>query len=72
MTIKSRKTVHDVLSKYDILVNKGSDNDFIEVTEWTNGEGFTIAIGDKKLIDLSHGELAAINYLTNSLYYGNI
>lgn len=72
MNIESRKTIHDTLSKYDVLVNKGSNDDFIEVTEWNNGEGFTIAIGDKKLIDLSHGEIAAINYLKDTLYYGNI
>lgn len=32
----NRKSVNDNLRKYDYLAKK---DDFIEVTEWTNGEG---------------------------------
>lgn len=43
-------------------------NDYITVTEWANGEGWDISIGDK-LISLHSGELAAINYLTAMVDY---
>jgi hypothetical protein len=45
------------------------DDDFIEVTEWYNGEGFDILFstrnGDKS-ISLSHGEIRALIVLINS------
>ena len=46
MEFVKRKSVHDKLSKYDYLSNHDSD-DFIEVTEWANGEGITIVINEK-------------------------
>lgn len=60
-----RKSINDKLSKYDILAN---DSDFIEVTEWTNGEGFDISTNEKS-INLTYGELEAINHLIKSLEY---
>lgn len=60
-----RKSINDKLSKYDILAK---DSDFIEVTEWTNGEGFDISINER-LINLTYGELEAINHLVKSLEY---
>lgn len=60
-----RDSISDSLYKYDYLAKKDS---FIEVTEWTNGEGWDITIDDK-LITLTIGELAAINFLTNALLY---
>ena len=39
---------------------------FIEVTEWTNGEGWDITIDDKR-ISLHYTELDAINYLIKHL-----
>ena len=44
-------------------------DDFIEVCEWTNGEGFDISITDKKIISLTRGELDAIDFLTKTLDY---
>lgn len=67
MEIKNRKSVNDKLSKYDYLA-KGND-DFIEVTEWVNGEGFDVCIGDSKYFSLTHGQLEAINYLIKTLDY---
>lgn len=64
MKIGSRKSINDDLQKYDHL-NKSS---FIEITEWTNGEGWDIAINEK-MINLTYGELEAINYLTKALDY---
>lgn len=60
-----RKSVNDSLYKYDILAKEDS---YIEVTEWTNGEGWDITI-DNKLISLTYGELEAINHLINLLQY---
>lgn len=65
MEFSTRKSVNDKLSKYDHLCNK-QDEDFIEVTEWTNGEGWDIYVKDRH-IQLTYGELEAINYLTKAL-----
>ena len=59
----NRKSINAKLSKFDILANKDA---FIEVTEWVNGEGFDITINDK-IFSLTHGQLKAINYLTQTL-----
>lgn len=65
MKIGSRKSIYDDLQKYDPLKNKSS---FIEITEWTNGEGWDIAINEKTF-NLTYGELEAINYLVKALDY---
>ena len=73
MEKNTRKSVSDDLSKYDYLKNT-DENAFIEVTEWSNGEGYDITIetkNDNKLISLTNGELEAINYLTKTLDYNN-
>lgn len=58
-----KKTVIDNLEKYDYLVK---ESDYIEVSEWKNGEGWDIMINDR-YIKLTYGELKAINYLTSTL-----
>lgn len=68
MEIKNNKSVSDNLSKYDIYVNKDSANDFIEITQWQNQEGYTIMFADR-VIMLSEGELDAINHLVNVLRF---
>jgi hypothetical protein len=40
------------------------DNDFMEVTEWYNGEGFDVAIGDKHS-RLTWGEFEALQALVH-------
>ena len=60
-----RESINDNLKKYDFLAK---DSDFIEVTEWANGECWDISINDK-LFQLTFGELDAINYLVKSLGY---
>lgn len=70
MEIKNRKSITDRLNTYDYLAEK--DSDFIEITEWTNGEGVDINIGsnnETKFISITYGELEAINYLVNTLKY---
>ena len=66
MEIKNRRCIIEDLNKFDIMAKK---DDFIEVCEWTNGEGFDISITDKKIIRLTHGELEAIDFLTKALDY---
>lgn len=65
MEFNNRKSISDKLKKYDYLAK---DNDFIEVIEWTNGEGYDIIINDK-IISLTRGQIDAINYLVRSLEY---
>ena len=65
MKISSGKSIYDDLQKYDNLKNKSS---FIEITEWTNGEGWDIVINEK-MFNLTYGELEAINYLVKVLDY---
>ena len=67
MKIYNRKSITDNLSKYCTFAK---ENDFIEVTEWANGEGIDITIhsnGRDKSFSLTYGELDAINYLKMSL-----
>lgn len=65
MELYERKAVNDSLKKYDYLAK---DSDFIEVTEWVNGEGCDICLNDK-LISLTYGQLEAIKYLVKTLDY---
>lgn len=66
MEIKNRRCIIEDLNKFDIMAKK---DDFIEVCEWTNCEGFDISITDKKIISLTRGELDAIVLLTKALDY---
>ena len=60
-----RESINDNLKKYDFLAK---DSDFIEVTEWANGEGWDITLDDK-VISLTWGQLDAIDYLIKVLQY---
>lgn len=71
MEFNNRKSVNSPLKNYDYLCK---DDDFIEITEWSNGEGYDILIETKsntKFYCLTHGELEAINHLTKSLEYND-
>jgi hypothetical protein len=63
--VKNRKSISDDLNVYDYLAKK---EDFIEITEWSNEEGWDICIKDQH-ISLTIGQLDAINHLTNILKY---
>ena len=63
--IINKKSVSENSDKFSPIFKK---TDFIEVTEWTNGEGWDITINDK-VISLHEDELEAINYLTKVLIY---
>ena len=67
MKTESRKSVSAPLKAFEPL---SKDSSFVEVTEWTNGEGWDITIDDKH-ISLHYSELAAINYMTAHLLYGD-
>lgn len=63
MKLYNRKTVYDDLTKYDYLAK---EHNFIEISEWENGEGWDINFNETQ-IQLTHGQLEAINYLTKVL-----
>lgn len=63
----SRKSVNDRLRKYDFMAK---EDDFVEVTQWVNREGYDITIEDRKM-SLTDGELDAINYLVQTLRYSD-
>ena len=63
--IENLKSITCGLKVFDYLAK---DSDYISVTEWSNGEGWDITIGDR-LFSLHSGELVAINYLTTMLNY---
>lgn len=65
MERKNLKSVSDNLNKYSYAAKEG---DYIIVTEWANGEGWDIDLNGT-LIKLHDTELAAINYLTQTLLY---
>lgn len=69
MEINTRRSAFDSLKKYDYLAD---EQDFMEVTEWTNKEGYDISISNKnnqKIISLTVGEFEAIDFLIKSLTY---
>lgn len=63
--LTQRKSINDNLRKYDHLAK---ENSFIEITEWSNGEGWDITIDDH-MMSLTWGQLDAIHYLTLALQY---
>ena len=63
MKINQRKTIFDSLKKYCITAK---ENEYIEVTEWTNGEGVDVSFSNR-LYSLSYDEIDAINYLIKTL-----
>lgn len=69
MEFNNRKSVNEKLSVFGPYFD---NDDYIEVTEWANGEGFDISIERKNKsinIPLHFDELEAINFLVKSLDY---
>lgn len=67
MEFNKLKSVSDNLNKYDYL---SKPDDYIQITEWSNGEGYDITIysgANYKQYSLTDGELEAIKYLIKSL-----
>lgn len=61
-----RKAVFSELKKYDHIAD---ENDYIEITEWKNGEGFDVDIVGKlsTRFQLTWGEYAALKKLVKKL-----
>jgi hypothetical protein len=55
-----RKSLMVELKDFDHLAEK---NDFIEVTEWKNGEGYDIALSDNQVVSITIGQFDAIKKL---------
>jgi len=63
----TRKSISAGLRQFDFLAK---DDDFIEVTEWSNGEGFDINIScrnGEKYIAITRGEFDAIKQIIKEL-----
>ena len=64
ITINNRTSKWSELKPYDHFAK---DDSYIEVTEWTNGEGFDVAIDSYKstTFSLTYGEFDALVALVN-------
>ena len=65
MEVNNRRAVFAELKDY--CMHSG-DHDYMEVTEWSNGEGYDILIDRKSGIErfsLSHGEWELLQVLMN-------
>ena len=73
MEINKRKSVYCPLKDLKYSWNP-TDSDYIEVTQWTSGEGWDITIYHNKQerhISLSYEDLDIINYLVKHLDYND-
>ena len=61
--VKERKSVNASLKDFCYL---SKEHSFVEVTEWSNLDGYDITIDDKQF-SLTHGELDAIKALVKKL-----
>jgi hypothetical protein len=59
-----RLSITDNLKDYCYLAK---EHDFIELTEWHNGEGFDTTI-NQKIFSLTHGEFKALKKLNKKLF----
>ena len=65
----NRKSAVVDLKKFNF---SGRDGDYMEVTEWKNGDGYTVSIeaGNRSvLFDITSEEIDALNYLVNAVHY---
>ena len=74
MTKKNNIFIHNRRSGYAQLNHFGAENpqDYIEVTEWTNGGGYDITIvtsnwNRERNYSLSYGEFQALQSIINKL-----
>jgi hypothetical protein len=68
--ISNRRAIFSELAHYDHLSKPG---DFIEVTEWSNGEGYDVEIATSlgSRFQLTHGQYAALKDLITKLETSN-
>ena len=65
----NRKSAMVDLKKFNF---SGNDDDYMEVTKWKNGDGYTVSIeaGNRNvLFDITNEEIDALNYLVNVVRY---
>jgi len=62
--IENRRSVFSEIGDYCVFSKEG---DFIEITEWINGEGYDIAISEKYMFSLTRGQYNLIKVLINRL-----
>lgn len=65
MEYTKKITVSDKLDKYCYCASK---DDYIELSEWENGEGFDVRIKDN-IYTFTDGELDAMFHLRNCIRY---
>ena len=66
LKVENRKSISAPMKKFWSFAN---ENDFITVTEWSNGEGWDFYFNDKPIISLHYSEIDAMNYLIKTLEY---
>jgi hypothetical protein len=68
--ISNRRAIFSELAHYDHL---SKPDDFIEVTEWSNGEGYDVEIATTlgSRFQLTHGQYAALKDLITKLETSN-
>jgi len=64
--ISNRKDIFSELAHYDHIIKP---DDYIEVTEWSNGEGYDVEIATSlgSRFQLTHGQYAALKDLITKL-----
>jgi hypothetical protein len=62
MKTYDRSSKFTELKPYDHFAK---DDDFMEVTEWYNGEGFDVVIGNEQKFSLTDGQFQALVALVN-------
>ena len=70
MEINHRSSIN-VNLKQCIPFNGYKDHDYMEVTVWTNGEGYDISTSEQTF-SISEDELSLLNYLVASFKYKDI
>ena len=60
------ESVRSITTKMKMFDLTSKDSDYITVTEWSGSEGWDICINDN-VIQISRGELEAINFLTTAV-----
>lgn len=65
--------VRNICCKLSELIGTGwnipEKDDYIDITEWPNGDGFVVTFGDGKIINMGFHEFDAIQYLINKMMY---
>lgn len=67
-SVENRKSVFSELENYCHI---GKPNDFVEITEWTNGEGVDINISSRlgnQIVQLTWGEFKLIKMMMKQLF----